>query len=114
MQLPKANMTTGGKARKVPPFMGQHLGREFVRLREARGLSQAEVARRARGVARGTLSALESGKHVKLDTLRLLAEAMRVQRHELLLLVTAWIHDCIGEDLWAQVSIKVVPEKKAD
>jgi len=94
--------------------MGQHLGQEFIRLREARGLSQAELARRARGVARGTLSALESGKHVKLETLRLFAEAMRVQRHELLLLVTAWIRDGIGEDLWAQVSIKVVPEKKSD
>jgi DNA-binding XRE family transcriptional regulator len=86
--------------------MGKHVAAEFRRVREAHGLSQNAVSRRAVGVSRTTIVQMESGRPVKLDTLRILATAMKARRDEWLALVIAWVRDCIGEDLAQEIGLK--------
>jgi transcriptional regulator with XRE-family HTH domain len=51
------------------------VGENIKRLREAAGLSQTELARRA-GIDQGGLSKIEKGRNLTLETLRDLARAL--------------------------------------
>lgn len=61
----------------VPKYGGKkmEIGLEIKKLRKAKGLHQKELADKA-GVGINTLSAVEKGKTLKLDTLNLIAEAL--------------------------------------
>jgi DNA-binding XRE family transcriptional regulator len=86
--------------------MGKHVAAEFRRVREAHGLSQNAVSRKASGVSRTTIVQMESGRPVKLDTLRVLSTAMKARRDEWLCLVTAWVRDCVGEELAREIGLR--------
>jgi transcriptional regulator with XRE-family HTH domain len=86
--------------------MGKYVGAEFRRIREAHGLSQNAVSRRASGVSRTTIVQMENGRSVKLETLRILAAAMKARREEWLALVIAWVRDLLGEDLAGEIGLK--------
>jgi DNA-binding XRE family transcriptional regulator len=92
--------------------MGKHVAAEFRRVREAHRLSQNAVSRRAIGVSRTTIVQMESGRPVKLDTLRLLATAMKARREEWLALVVAWVRDSVGEELAHDIGLKGVGTKR--
>ena len=51
--------------------------------REWRGLTQEEL-REASGVAVGTISRIEQGESARLDTVRRLAEALKIGREKLM------------------------------
>jgi transcriptional regulator with XRE-family HTH domain len=63
----------------------QRVGRELKKLREREGLSQLELAKRAK-VGQGYISELEAGqkKNPGLETLRKIAKALGVPVTELL------------------------------
>jgi len=86
--------------------MGKHVAAQFRRVREAHGLSQNAVSRRASGVSRTTIVQMESGRPIKLDTLRILAIAMKARRDEWLALVVAWVKDCLGDELAQDIGLK--------
>jgi DNA-binding XRE family transcriptional regulator len=92
--------------------MGKHVAAEFRRVREAHGLSQNAVSRRASGVSRTTIVQMESARPVKLDTLRILASAMKARREEWLALVIAWVRDSVGEELAHDIGLKGVGTRR--
>ena len=92
--------------------MGKHVAAEFRRVREAHGLSQNAVSRRASGVSRTTIVQMENGRPVKLDTLRILATAMKARREEWLVLVIAWVRDSLGEELAQEIGLKPAAPKR--
>ena len=95
-----------------PLDMGKYVGAEFRRMREAHGLSQNEVSRRVDGVSRTTIVQMESGRPVKLDTLRLLATAAKATRQEWLALVIAWVKDSLGEELAQEIGLWILGPKR--
>ena len=75
-------------------------------LREKYGLTQEQVVANARGVSRATLAGIERGHaFVRLETLELLAQGMKLPRRETLELVRCWIRDTIGEELWRDLKL---------
>lgn len=72
-------------------------------LREKHGLTQTAVCAHAK-VSRSTLASIEAGLHfVKLDTLQLIADAMRLPTIEKTDLLSCWIRDTIGDKAWAEL-----------
>ena len=71
------DMTARKSVDIVPKYGGKkmEIGLEIKKLRKAKGLHQKELADKA-GVGINTLSAVEKGKTLKLDTLNLIAEAL--------------------------------------
>lgn len=67
-------------------------------------LTRVELAAKA-GFSRLTLYNLERGKHVKIGTIRKIAEALNVTGQAWLELLAAWIKSEIGEDsakMWVE------------
>ena len=89
--------------------MGSHVGVEFKRLREGRGLSQAHVARASSGLSRTTIVNVEAGADVRLETVLMLSQALGAPRHERLALIIAWVRDCLGEEIWSELIVKPSP-----
>jgi transcriptional regulator with XRE-family HTH domain len=86
--------------------MMSYAGNKFRAFRAARGLTQEQVAARKPGLSRTSIAALESGHPVKLETLRLIAEAADLKEREYLSLVTEWIRDLLGEELFDRLSLR--------
>ena len=85
-------------------YMGRYLGKAFRELRDELGLSQSAVARSAKGISRTTVILMEHGKHVKLETLLLLLQGLGISKAQRTGVVTAWLRDCLGEELWRDCS----------
>ncbi len=83
--------------------MGQHLGKALRELRRELGLSQSEVARRAKGVSRATVVVMERGDSVRLGTVEVIASSMGASRKQVAALMLAWFRDCVGEEWWREV-----------
>lgn len=74
--------------------LGEHL-REF---RERAQLTQEQLANRSKGVARTTVSAIELGVSVKLDTVRLLADALELNEADWTTLLIDWLRLELGAE----------------
>jgi transcriptional regulator with XRE-family HTH domain len=73
------------------------LGDRFKHLRISRSITQEQLAEMA-NVGRSTVSALENGETLKLDTLRVIAKPLQLSEAEWLALVVDWIHNEVGKD----------------
>jgi transcriptional regulator with XRE-family HTH domain len=74
--------------------LGEHL-REF---RERAALTQEQLANRSKGVARTTVSAIELGIPMKLDTVRLLADALKLNTADWTTLLIDWLRIELGDE----------------
>jgi transcriptional regulator with XRE-family HTH domain len=86
--------------------MGQRVGHYVRDARTARRLTQEQVARKTLGVSRATIAAVESGKPIKLETLKLIGRAVALTPPEWVNLVIEWMKDCLGDELLGKISIK--------
>jgi transcriptional regulator with XRE-family HTH domain len=86
--------------------MNSHAGTKFRAFRAARGLTQEQLAARKPGLSRTSIAALESGHPVKLETLQQIADAAGLKEREYLALVTEWIRDLLGEELFDRLSLR--------
>jgi transcriptional regulator with XRE-family HTH domain len=84
--------------------MRGYLGKAFQQLRLSLALSQAEMARRVPGVSRTTISLIEHGKRVKLETLRLILSALKLSPAQKNPVIAGWVRDCLGDALWTDLA----------
>ena len=92
--------------------MRGYLGKAFQQLRLSLAVSQAEMARRVPGVSRTTISLIEGGKHVKLETLQLILTGLGLSPAQRVPVVAAWVRDCLGDALWSDLARFVRHPKK--
>ena len=92
--------------------MRGYLGKAFQQLRLSLAVSQAEMARRVPGVSRATISLIEQGKRVKLETLQIIFSALKVSPAQKTPVVAAWVRDCLGDPLWTDLARFVRHPKK--
>jgi transcriptional regulator with XRE-family HTH domain len=78
--------------------MSSALGEHLRECRERAGLTQDQLAGRSKGVARSTVSAIEQGVPVKLETIRLLADALQLNREEWTTLLIDWLRIELGDE----------------
>ncbi|MBK8002313.1 MAG: helix-turn-helix transcriptional regulator [Verrucomicrobia bacterium] len=71
----------------------------FRALRESRNLSQADLAEKAR-LSRESISSIETGKPIKVETLKLAARPLHLSENEWLSLLVDWIAQTIGSDFY--------------
>ena len=86
--------------------MGQRVGQYMRGARNARRLTQEQVARKTRGVSRATIAAVETGKPIKLETLKLIGQAIALTPRQWVDLVIEWMKDCLGDELLRKITIK--------
>ena len=92
--------------------MGPYLAKAFQQLRLRLAVSQAEMARRVPGVSRTTISLIEGGKHVKLETLQIILSALKVSPAQKIPVIAGWVRDCLGDALWTDLARFVRHPKK--
>lgn len=86
--------------------MGQRVGQYLRDARNTRRLTQEQVARKTQGVSRATIAAVETGKPIKLETLKLIGRAIALTQREWVDLVIEWMKDCLGDELLREITIK--------
>jgi len=89
-----------------------YLGKAFQQLRLSLAVSQAEMARRVPGVSRATISLIEKGKHVKLETILIILTALGISPAQRSPVIAAWVRDRLGDPLWTDLARFVRHPKK--